>query len=58
MPINVAVHEPRTGVVCTEADCDIIVRACTDVDHVTADWILIIVISASSYTHDVKVMTV
>lgn len=53
MPVNVAVEEPRTGIVCSKAEGDIIANS-TDRDNVSPDRIIIVVGGTTSASYNGK----
>ena len=57
MPVNVAMKEPRTGVVRVEAECNIITCG-TDIDGVATDGICVVVCRTASNADDIEGMTV
>ena len=55
MPVNVAMKEPRSGVVRVETECNIV--ACsTDIDSVATDGICVVVCRTASDSYDIKRM--
>jgi len=56
MEINVAMEEPRAGIVGSETNSDI-VTAFTSVDHITNNGVVIVVNAASRTTNDSEVVT-
>jgi hypothetical protein len=53
MKVDVAVEEPRAGVVCAEADRDVI-GSQADVDHVALRRVVIVVGRLASTTNDIE----
>lgn len=57
MPVYVAMQEPRTRIVCFEAERDVVVGA-ADVHHVTADRVDVVIRRTSGNAYDVKGVSV
>ena len=57
MPVNVAMKEPRSGVVRVETECNIV--ACgTDIDSVATDGICVVVCRTAGNADDIEGVTV
>lgn len=56
MPIDMAMKDPRTRIVCYESESDII-RWASDTHHITSDRVLVVIYVASGHADDVKVVS-
>lgn len=57
MPVNVAVEEPRTRIICAEPERHI-VSCIANADDVTSNRVGVVVRRAASHTDNIEVMTV